>query len=99
MKTIIAAGVATFFAVAASAVPAQAGGGITFGFGGGHGHHGHHGGHGGIYLGFAPTGGHGPNYYWKKHVKWCFNHHANYNPDSNTYWTHKGPRYCDSPFM
>ena len=99
MKTIIAAGVATFFAVAASAVPAQAGGGITFGFGGqGHGHNGH-GPNGGIYLGFTPTvvaPGHGS---WRKHVRWCYRNHANYDPGTNTFWTVHGPRYCDSPFM
>ena len=35
---------------------------------------------------------------WRKHVRWCSSQHADCDPDTNTFWTVHGRRYCDSPF-
>ena len=34
-----------------------------------------------------------------RHVRWCFNHHAGYNPDTNVYVAFDGsPHYCVTPW-
>ncbi len=34
-----------------------------------------------------------------RHVRWCFNHHAGYNPDTNVYIAFDGsPHYCVTPW-
>lgn len=102
MKKVLVAGSAALFAavsLAASAVPAAAGGSFSFGFGGygpydpwSYGHH------GGIYVDVGP----GPVYgksKWQKHVNWCFNHYKTYDPDSNHYMSKWGPKECNSPYF
>ena len=101
MNKILCAAAATLIAastIAASAAPASAGGSVSFGFGGwGSGPS-----HGGVYVELGPHYGGGPVYAgnpYKKHVKWCFAHHDNYNPNTNYYKTKWGWKECDSPFL
>jgi hypothetical protein len=100
MTKIRSAFVATLFtaaSIAASTAPALAGGGISFGFGGYGGGPWYPGHHAGIYVDVAPA----PYYQhsWKKHVKWCFNHHKHYNPNTNLFKTKWGPQECVLPYF
>lgn len=102
IRSALAATLLTAASVAVSAAPALAGGGISFGFGGGG--YGPYGGgpwypghHAGIYVDVAPTPHY--NHSWKKHVKWCFNHFKTYNPNTNHFKTKWGPQECVSPYF
>ena len=108
MSKILSAAAATLFAavsIAASSVPASAGGGFSIGFGG----YGPYGGpwyggpHGGVYVDVGPGygSGYGPGYgnSWHKHVKWCMNHYQTYNPHTNLFKTKWGPKECNSPYF
>jgi hypothetical protein len=102
MKTILATSAAALFAVFSVVAPANAGGGVTFSFGGGP-YGGFYGGpygnpHGGVYLDVGPNYNPGYNNSWKKHVQFCFKHHKNYNPNTNLYKTKWGYMECESPW-
>ena len=100
-KLIVAASAALFttLAVAASSVPASAGGGVTFGFSGGHHDHGWSGHRGGsVTFGFD-SGRRDHRRAWQRHVNWCFDHYASYDPDSNRFFNGHRWRQCRSPFI
>lgn len=92
--TTAAAALFATVAVAATTVPANAGGSFGFSIGGGHGFHDHHG--GGVYFGFNDGPSHGS---WRRHVRWCFNHYASYNPNTNRYFNGHRWKVCNSPFI
>ena len=103
MNKFLTRGAAALFAlasIAASTVPASAGGGFSFGFGsGGYGPWDpwYDGPHGGIYVDVGPSYDNS----WKKHVKWCLKHHGHqdYDPGSNLYETKSGYKECNSPYF
>ncbi len=99
--------------IGASTMPASAGKNHGGGHhGGGHhggGHHGgnhgggHHRGHdwhrSGVFFHVAPIVVHPRRHGWSRHVRWCLNHYASYNPHTNIYFSSFGPRHCDSPYF
>ena len=99
MKRIIGQVSAVFLAIAAVSAfnaPAMAGGGFSIGVGGGYGGF-HDRNHGGITFGFdsRPSRQNA----WRRHVRWCFNQYASYDPDSNRYFNGQRWRVCRSPFI
>ena len=99
MNKLLTRAAAALFAlatIAASAVPASAGGGFSFGFGSyGPWDPWYDGPHGGIYVDVGPSYDNS----WKKHVKYCLKHHPSYDPDTNLYETKSGYKECDSPWF
>jgi hypothetical protein len=98
MKRILGRASAVLFTVAALSTftaPAMAGSGFGFSIGGGHGFHDRH--HGGITFGFDTRPSH--HNAWRRHVRWCFDHYASYDPDSNRYFNGHRWRVCRSPFI
>lgn len=84
-------------AITATTVPANAGGGFGFSIGGGHHGYGHGFQNSGIYLGFDAQPSHRGN--WRRHVRWCENNYASYEPETNEYFNGRRWRQCNSPFI
>ncbi len=84
-------------AIAATTVPASAGGSFNFNIGVGGWGPGWGPGYGGIYVG-SPYPVYNDN--WEAHVDWCYDHKGpSYNPNTNKYINMAGKkRTCHSPF-
>ena len=101
MKRFLGQVSAALLAIAALSTftaPAMAGGGFSIGIGSGHG------GsvfddrrYGGITFGFDTRRSHRTS--WRRHIEWCFDNHANYDPESNRYFNGHRWRHCRSPFL
>jgi hypothetical protein len=106
-KILVTASAALFatVAIAASALPASAGG-ISFGFGGGYhdGWHGHDGWHDGYGVVVEVPIVDEDDYDdedsdWDLHVEWCEDHYQTYDEDSDSYAYQVGKRTrCVSPY-
>jgi len=98
MKKILITGFATLMtaAVAASTVPAQAGGHHN-----NHGHHHNHGNHN-RHFGFYDSWD-SSRYSYRdtrfRHIDWCQRHHRRYDPRTNTFFSQGRWFVCDSPFI